>query len=240
MDVLICEDDPVARSVISDLVEDRGGRVLAAIDSAMEGFAFLRQFTPDLVIVDLMLNLGTGIDLVNHVRRTHPDTQVIIFTAYDSIAPRNDPAVEVVVKPDFERLGRFIASIGERVSERTVDRRRPVRAIRGVPTTVDSSAFYRLVAEAAADDVLLRVGLDPADPSDGDRVAVELRGLLPGHDFVQQRSDSVVALLLGGGDETEAALERRIRDQLPHRADRATTAVAGNDPIDTFTRLTSG
>ena len=240
MDVLICEDDPVARSVISDLVEDRGGRVLAAIHSAMEGIAFLRQFEPDLVIVDLMLNLGTGIDLVHHVRRTHPDAKVIIFTAYDSIAPRNDPAVEVVVKPDFERLGRFISSIAERVGERTGERRRPVRAVRGVPTTVDTGTFYRLVAEAEPDDVLLRVGLDPADPADGDRVGAELRGLLRGHDFVQQRSDAVVALLLGGGDETVAALERRFRDQLPHRADRVTSVVAGGDPIDAFTRLTTG
>jgi CheY-like chemotaxis protein len=233
MDVLICEDDPVARSVISDLVEDHGGRVLAAIDSVLGATEFLRRFSPDLVIIDLMLHHGTGTELVSRIRRDHPDTRVIVFTAYDALAPHDDPAVEVVVKPDFERLGRMIAGLEGAAGER----RRPVRTIPGVPTTVDSHTFYRLIAEAQPDDVLLRIALD--GPADGDRVADELRVVLRGHDFVQQRSDSVVALLLGGGDDTVRALDQRIGTQLPHLTDRATSVVAGADPIDAFTRLTT-
>ncbi|MCO8126610.1 response regulator [Acidimicrobiia bacterium EGI L10123] len=238
MDVLICEDDPVARSVISDLVEDRGGRVLAAVDSSLDAIHFLRQFRPDVVVVDLMLHLGSGAELVEYVRRSLPTTKVIIFTAYDSIASRDDPGVEVVVKPDFDRLGRIISSVGERSEARDGERRRPVRAVSAQPTTVDAAGFYRVVAEAHPDDVLLRVGFD--DPSSGDQVADELRGFLRGHDFVLQRSDSIVALLLGGGEDTVHAVEKRFCNQLPHLADRATSAVAGGDPIDAFTRLTSG
>lgn len=234
MDVLICEDDPVARSVISDLVEDHGGRVLAAIDSVLDATEFLRRFTPDLVIVDLMLHHGSGTDLVRQVRRDHPDTRVVVFTAYESLAPHVDRAVELVIKPDFERLGQILTGVGEQTGER----RRPVRSVPGMPTTVDSHTFYRLVAEAQPDDVLLRVALD--DPADGDSVADGVRTLLREHDFVQQRSDSVVALLLGGGDDTVAALEERLTARLPHLADRATSAVAGADPIDAFTHLTSG
>jgi len=238
VDVLICEDDPVARSVISDLVTDRGGRVLAAVDSSLDAIHFLRQFRPDVVIVDLMLHLGSGVDLVEHVRRELPTTKVIVFTAYDSIAPRHDPGVDVVIKPDFEKLGRIISSVGERAEARDGERRRPVRPVSAQPATVDAAGFYRVVAEAHADDVLLRVRFD--DPADADRVADDLRGFLRGHDFVLPRSDSVVALLLGGGDDTVAALERRFRAQLPHLADQATSVVAGSDPIDSFTRLTSG
>lgn len=234
MDVLICEDDPVARSVISDLVEDHGGRVLAAIDSVLDATEFLRRFSPDVVIVDLMLHHGSGTELVGRIRRDHPETRVIVFTAYDALAPRGDPAVEVVVKPDFERLGQILTGVGEQAGER----RRAVRSIPGVPTTVDSHTFYRLVAEAQPDDVLLRVAL--SDAADADRVTDEMRGLLREHDFVQQRSDSVVALLLGGGDDTVAALTSRLRDRLPHLADRATSVVAGADPIDAFSRLTAG
>lgn len=234
MDVLICEDDPVARSVICDLVEDHGGRVLAATDSVLDATELLRRFSADLVIVDLMLHHGTGTELVGRIRREHPETRVIVFTAYDALAPLDDPAVEVVVKPDFERLGRIISGVGGQASER----RRAVRSIPGVPTTVDSHTFYRLVAEAQPDDVLLRVAL--TDPADGDRVADDVRALLREHDFVQQRSDSVVALLLGGGKDTVRALEQRIADQLPHLADHASSAVAGTDPIDAFTRLTAG
>lgn len=236
MDVLICEDDPVARSVISNLVGDHGGRVLAAVDSSLEAVSFLEQFRPDMVIVDLMLHLGSGLELLEHVRQVHPSTQVVIFTAHDSLVPPVSDDIEVVIKPDFERLARLIASAGERAGER----RRPVRAVSAQPTDVDAHTFYRLVAEAEPDDVLLRIGLDSADPADGDRVAGDLRGFLRGHDFVLQRSDAVVALLLGGGDDTVRALESRVSNQLPHLADRATSTVVGTDPIDTFTRLTSG
>lgn len=234
MDVLICEDDPVARSVISDLVDDAGGRVLAAVDSLLDATAFLRRFSPDLVIVDLMLRHGSGAGLIDVVRRDHPETRVVVFTAYDSLAPHDDPAVEVVVKPDFDRLGRILSGVGEQSGER----RRSVRSVPGVPTTVDSHTFYRLVADARPDDVLLRIAL--TDDGDGGGVADALRGLLRERDFVQQRSDSVVALLLGGGKDTVRALEQRIADQLPHLADHASSAVAGTDPIDAFSRLTAG
>jgi CheY-like chemotaxis protein len=238
VDVLIVEDDPVARSVIGGLVEDQGGRVLAAIDSQLDAEAFLQRFAPDAVIVDLVLHRGSGAELIDHVRRTRPEVPVVVFTAYDSLVHIDDAAVELVVKPDFERLGRVISSLGARAGRQGGERRRPVRSVSAQPTTVDAAGFYRLVAEARPDDVLLRVGFD--DPAGADRVADELRAFLRGHDFVQQRTDSIIALLIGGGDDTVRALDQRFRDQLPHLADRVTTTVAGTDPIDAFTRLTSG
>lgn len=232
MDVLICEDDPVVRSVISDLVEDLGGRVLAAVDSTLDALAFLNRFAPDVVVVDLMLPRSSGIELVQRLRRDRPDVCVVVFTAHDSLLHLDDDAVEVVVKPDFERLARVLASAGERTGER----RRPVRAVPHRPADLDDHAFYRLVADARPDDVLLCVAAD--EGTDADTVAADLRTALRTHDLVLKRDRSVVALLLGGGDDTVRALEQRVRASLPHLADRTTSAVVGDDPIDAFSRLT--
>lgn len=237
MDVLICEDDTLARSVISDLVEEHGGRVLAALDSTLDAMSFLERFTPDLVVIDLVLRHGNGAQLVEHVRRAHPEIQVIVFTAHDSEVRLDDDAVELVVKPDFPRLGRLIASSSERVREPGGERRRPVRYVGNTPrSTTDARAFYQLVADAKPDDVLVSVKVD----GDAAGVAQDLRSTLRTHDAVLERSDQVVALLIGGGDDTVRALQDRLDRFFPALASRTTSTLAGTNPIDAFSRLTSG
>lgn len=231
VDVLICEDDPVARSVISDLVEDHGGQVMAAVDAPLDAMAFLERFSPDVVILDVLLHHGSGLTLVEHVRRRHPDAQIVIFTAYDSMVHLDDDSIEVVVKPDFERLGRILTSSSERGGER----RKPVRHVNVPPGPTNARAFYQLVAAAQPDDVLVSVAAE----GDAGAVADDLRRALRSHDVVLERSDQVVALLLGGGDETVRALQLRLEQSFPALAPRTTSTLAGADPIDSFSRLTS-
>lgn len=232
MDVLICEDDPMTRSVISDLVEDKGGRVLAAVESAADALTFLQRFSADVVIVDLVLRYGNGVELVERIRSEHPSVQVVVFTAHDAIAHLHE-SIEVVVKPDFDRLGRIITSSTARV---VGERRRATRPVSPVRVTPDGHAFYRLIANAHPDDVLASVTVD----GDGDEIAAALRSALRSHDVVLQRSDRVVALLVGGGPDTVRALQARLAESFPTLAARTTTALAGSDPVDAFTRLTAG
>lgn len=230
VDVLICEDDAMTRTVISDLVEDHGGRVLAAVGSVVDAVAFLKRFSADVVIVDLVLRHGSGVGLIDHIRTAHPTVQVIVFTAHDALAKLDD-FVDVVVKPDFERLGQLLTGS----SERTGERRRPTRFVAPARVTSDGHAFYRLVAEAHADDVLVNVTVE----GDADEVAAALRTALRSHDVVLQQSSRVVGLLIGGGADTVRALEIRLEQSFPALAARATTVLAGDDPVHTFTRLTS-
>lgn len=232
MDVLICEDDALTRTLISDLVEDNGGRVLAAVDSVVDAANFLKRFTPDVVILDLMLHRSNGLELIERIRRTQPEVQVVVFTAHDALVRVDDPGVDVVVKPDFERLGRILTSSTERHGER----RRPARAVPPVRVTPDGHAFYRLVADAQPDDVLVSVTVQ----DDADDVVAALRAALRNHDTVLQRSDRVVALLIGGGPDTVRALQQRLEQAFPTLTARTTSALAGPDPIDAFTRLIGG
>lgn len=231
MDVLICEDDPIARSVISDLVEDHGGRVMAAVDSPLDAMAFLERFSPDFVILDVLLRHGSGLQLVDHVRRRHPDAQIVIFTAYDTMVRLDDDSIEVVVKPDFERLGRILTSSSDRAGER----RRPTRHIDVPAGATNARAFYQLVAGARPDDVLVSVAAE----GDAGAVARSLREVLRSHDVVLERTDQVVALLVGGGDDTVRAVQVRLEQSFPALASKTTSTLAGDDPIDAFSRLTS-
>ncbi len=52
----------------------------------------LASFEPDVIVLDMRLPDTDGIDLLRLIRADHPDTPVVITTAYTSI----EPLVEVL------------------------------------------------------------------------------------------------------------------------------------------------
>ncbi len=102
--VVVCDDDPTVRGVVGDLVEELGGAVLAETDSAIETTTLLARFRPDVVVLDLTLRFGSGVDILGGLARLPDPPHVIVFTAYDGLAPVPRSGVDVVHKPDFEGL----------------------------------------------------------------------------------------------------------------------------------------
>ena len=80
--LLVVEDDPSIREGLELNLRLEGYRTLCATDSA-EGLALARDERPDLMLLDLMLPDGSGLDLLRKVRRD-PDLaemRVLILTA---------------------------------------------------------------------------------------------------------------------------------------------------------------
>jgi len=81
--VLVIDDEPdVVRSVCDLLRLDY--RVLGAT-RAREGIRLLGQEPVDVVMTDQRMPDMTGVELLHHVRETHPDTIRLLFTAYADI-----------------------------------------------------------------------------------------------------------------------------------------------------------
>ena len=78
--ILVADDDPAMRSLVSDELRDEGYRVFQVSDGleALEGLA---QFHPDLVITDLRMPHG-GMDVVARIKTVVPKTPVILMTAF--------------------------------------------------------------------------------------------------------------------------------------------------------------
>lgn len=78
--ILVVEDEPNTRYVLSALLESEGYRVAAAADvtSAMETASALR---PKLVVLDWMLPDGNGEGLAASLRLDHPDVRFVVVTA---------------------------------------------------------------------------------------------------------------------------------------------------------------
>ncbi len=78
--VLLVEDEPMLRGLISVKLEADGFEVQAAATAA-EARKISDEFDPDIAILDIELGSGpTGVDLALILRRTHPEIALVFLT----------------------------------------------------------------------------------------------------------------------------------------------------------------
>jgi two-component system NtrC family response regulator len=82
--ILIVEDDDALRQV-THLQLERAGYEINSVISAEQAFPVLETKLQQLVITDLHLPGLSGMDLLKRVRLEHPETAVIVITAYGTV-----------------------------------------------------------------------------------------------------------------------------------------------------------
>ena len=99
--LLVVDDDPEVRGMLSRLLEVEGYKVTEAVTGA-EAIGSLANGQPDLVILDVMLTTEDGFDVLAAIRRTS-DVPVILVTAKnhetDRVLGLKLGADDYVVKP---------------------------------------------------------------------------------------------------------------------------------------------
>src|SRR5438105_13900470 len=83
MDLLIVDDEASLRDFLSIVFEEDGWRVETA-SSVTEGRAALQKDEPDLVLCDLMLPDGSGLDMLREIKTQNESIAVIMITAHTS------------------------------------------------------------------------------------------------------------------------------------------------------------
>ena len=81
--LLIVDDERVLRMQLAKALERRGF-VVAMAESVAEGKVRLRP--PAYAVVDLRLDDGSGLDVVEVLREVRPDARIIVLTGYGNIA----------------------------------------------------------------------------------------------------------------------------------------------------------
>jgi two-component system response regulator RegA len=84
-DLLIVDDDQRFCDRLARAMERRGFAVRTAY-SVAEGLALARQLAPGYAVVDLRLDDGSGLEVVQTLRDARHDARVIVLTGYGNIA----------------------------------------------------------------------------------------------------------------------------------------------------------
>ena len=115
--VLVVDDEPAIRALIAKIVQRAGFACDTARDGG-EAIEMLRHTTYSVLVVDLMMPVMDGFDVVQHVRQAGlHNLAIIVITAGDSSAFRRlDPGMvhSIVRKPfDIDVLGDLIAAAAQ-------------------------------------------------------------------------------------------------------------------------------
>jgi two-component system response regulator PilR (NtrC family) len=106
--ILIVDDEESLRELLGIMLGKEGYEVLTAVDRATASQA-LNRHAVDMVITDVKLPDGDGIEILRHVKAASPETAVIVMTAFGStetaVAALKLGAHDYLVKPfDVDEL----------------------------------------------------------------------------------------------------------------------------------------
>jgi CheY-like chemotaxis protein len=249
VNLLVCDDDPLLRGVVSELAASHGHVVVAEVATSREAVDWLHRGGIDVVVVDLSLQYGSGIDVVEAAARLSVD--VVVLTAFaDAVdgdaLPGRPP---VVPKADLASFEGVLAELG-RARDRDAAERREATSRRDtvrLPGGVDDArVFYDVLSRAAAGDVLMAVDLETPDELDVARLVAIARAAVRMEDRVMRTSTGVLLLLLrGSGDPTPHVGARLLRAWAERRdgqplLTRSVEVGDGEEPTDALERLRNG
>ncbi|WNG36104.1 diguanylate cyclase [Archangium minus] len=119
--ILLVDDEKMARTLYGDYLRGVGHEVtaVAAISEVKEALAFGRY---DVVVTDLILAQGDGMEVLQHTKAHYPGIEVIVITGLDKV----DPAVRAIKSGAAEYL---VKPVAPEVLQHAVNRALATRAL---------------------------------------------------------------------------------------------------------------
>lgn len=82
--VLVVDDHPAIRNAVRGTIDDKNAMEVCGESSTSEdALRLMAEETPDVAIVDISLDDGHGLDLIQSVKSHHPDVASVVFSKYD-------------------------------------------------------------------------------------------------------------------------------------------------------------
>jgi DNA-binding NarL/FixJ family response regulator len=84
--ILIVDDHPMMRDGLTALISNRPDlSVCGEADDVTEALRLVDELKPDLVLIDISLKTGHGIDLISKIRERHPAMNMLVISMYDEL-----------------------------------------------------------------------------------------------------------------------------------------------------------
>ncbi|MGH2456239.1 MAG: response regulator [Candidatus Limnocylindria bacterium] len=162
--ILVVDDHEVVRQGLVALLGRREEfEVVAEAGSVGEALAAARRFVPDLVVMDVRLPDGSGIEACREIRSEFPETRVVMLTSYPDeeavlsaiIAGASGYLLKQVRGRDLvaalESVGRGDSLLDPAVTERVLERVRRVASGAARDELSDLTAQERKILMLVAD-----------------------------------------------------------------------------------------
>ena len=166
--ILVVDDEAAQRQVLAGFLKRRGYEVAQAA-SLSDALGVVSSRTVDLVLSDLRMPGGSGIELISGVRQINPDIPVVIMTAFGTVQSAVEAmrhgAVDYLTKPiDLDELQLTVARELERralVSEnrelrRLVESRYSLQGLETANSRMEQAVNLAARAASSRAAILLR------------------------------------------------------------------------------------
>ncbi len=158
MRVLIADDHEVVREGLRTLLQHSGDiEVVAEAGTVQESISAAKAHHPDVVIMDVRLADGSGVEACRAIRDENPDTKVIMLTAFpdDSAVmgaimagasgyllkqARSNDLVEAI-----RRVGRGESLLDPAVTQGVMDRIRTISDQKSIPSNAPSEQEIKVL-----------------------------------------------------------------------------------------------
>lgn len=82
--VLVVDDHPVLRQGLKLLINQEPDlMVCGEAENLQQAFTAIREKRPDIVIIDLSLAQGSGIDLIKNIKPRYPDLPILVLSMHE-------------------------------------------------------------------------------------------------------------------------------------------------------------
>ena len=107
--ILVVDDHEVVRQGLSAMLDRRPGfQVVAEAGTVAEAVEAARRFRPDLIVMDVRLPDGSGVEACREIRAELPDTRVIMLTSY----PDEEAVIAAIIAGASGYLLKQVREIG--------------------------------------------------------------------------------------------------------------------------------
>lgn len=124
--VLVVDDEPDIRYLVRSVLETRGVEVVEA-DCGEECLQILEKFTPDLILLDIMMPGIDGWEVLRKIKGDdrHKSIQVAMLTSID-------PTIDDMMRDEFDSLADYIMkpALHEELLTKLGDYEKPVIKVR--------------------------------------------------------------------------------------------------------------
>lgn len=82
--VLVVDDHLVVRVGLKQLLEENNMEVCGEATTGAEALELVEKSKPDVVLLDIRMEGGDGLNTLGRIKLDHPDLPILLFSAYDN------------------------------------------------------------------------------------------------------------------------------------------------------------